>query len=349
MIPRSEPAWQARSWQQELSEAFTDPLTLLAYLGIEEHGLDARWRDAASDFRMLVPRSYAARMQRGRPDDPLLRQVLPLADETLRIAGFAHDPVGDLIASPVAGLIHKYHGRALIVATGACAVNCRYCFRRHYPYARSSAHRNRWEPILTYLKEHDDISEVILSGGDPLVMDDARLRELGSYLTAIPHLRRLRIHSRLPVVLPRRVTSELIRWLGGLSLQTVVVIHANHPRELAADVPKALGQLNRAGVTLLNQSVLLRGVNDNVDTLAQLSEVLFENAVHPYYLHLLDRVEGAAHFLVETQRARAIHHELRCRLPGYLVPQLVSDREGAPAKLLQCQADGAGNDGRKPA
>jgi EF-P beta-lysylation protein EpmB len=335
MIARTAASCQIQPWQQALAQALTDPAELLAYLQLDPALLPAA-RRAARAFGLRVPRGYALLMHKGRPDDPLLRQVLPLAEEMQERPGFDPDPVGDLAATAVPGLLQKYAGRALLIATGACAVHCRYCFRRHFPYPDLSLSAPRFRDILTHLRERPDVTEVILSGGDPLVLSDRRLSELVTGLGTLPSLRRLRIHTRLPVVLPQRITSELLSALTHPRLASVIVIHANHPHELSAQVRGALRAAKDAGFTLLNQAVLLRGVNDGPDTLAALSEALFEAGVLPYYLHLLDRVQGAAHFEVDDARALELHRELRNRLPGYLVPRLVREqaREASKTPLV---------------
>lgn len=315
---------QTPGWQQSLAEAYTDPASLLSQLGLEQT-ISAGQQLAGQHFGLRVPKHFADRMQPGNPNDPLLRQILPLAEEMVVTPGFTENPVGDREAEATPGLLHKYRGRALIVATGACAVHCRYCFRRHYPYGAGSASPRQWVAILDYLGAHPEVEEVILSGGDPLMVNDERLAGWLEQLAALPHLKRLRLHTRLPVVLPQRVTPGLLELLRGQRLQTLFVIHANHPNELSPQVAGALGELKAAGVTLLNQSVLLRQVNYDATTLIRLSERLFEVGVLPYYLHLLDRVAGAAHFEVAEARARALHKELLASLPGYLVPKLVRE------------------------
>jgi L-lysine 2,3-aminomutase len=273
-------------------------------------------------------------MRRGDPHDPLLRQVLPLGAELVAAPGFSVDPVGDRDALRAPGVLHKYQGRVLLTATGACAVHCRYCFRRHFPYAQANASAEHWQAALDYVATNPDVREVILSGGDPLTLSDRRLAEFVQALEACAHVERLRLHTRLPVVLPERVTPELLAWLANTRLQTVVVIHANHAREIDDNVRLACARLRDSGATLLNQSVLLRGVNDSVEALATLSETLFAAGVLPYYLHLLDRVQGAAHFEVEDATARQLLAELNAGLPGYLVPRLVRELPGAPGKAL---------------
>lgn len=332
MIPRTRPAWQTGGWQQQLAEALCDPEELIGRLTLDP-GLLPAARAAANAFGLKVPEAYLGRIRPGDPHDPLLRQVLPLGAELEPAPGYVADPLGENRAMPVPGLLHKYRGRALLVVTGACPVHCRYCFRRHFPYAEANPSHQEWSGAIRWLDGNPEVQEVLLSGGDPLSLPDSRLAMLAQRLAAIPHLQRLRIHTRMPVVVPDRVTAELIDWFTGTRLQPVMVLHCNHPRELDAGVRSALGRLRAAGVTLLNQAVLLRGVNDATDTLAELSESLFAAGVLPYYLHLLDPVAGAAHFEVPVDRARRLHTGIRDRLPGYLVPRLVVERPGAPAKL----------------
>ncbi len=333
MVLPASPIAGPAPWQRALAEVIRDPAELLQRLHLDPALLPAA-RRAAELFPLRVPREFVARMTPGDPDDPLLRQVLPLDLEHAAPAGFATDPVADHRARSGPGVLQKYHGRALLITTGACAVHCRYCFRRHYPYDQDNASRQAWRQAVAHLAGQDDVDEVILSGGDPLTLSDRRLTALTRQLDALPRLRRLRLHSRLPVVLPARVDAGLLDWLGSTRLQTVMVIHANHPRELDGDVATAAASLRGAGITMLNQSVLLRGVNDQVETLAELSERLFEIGVLPYYLHLLDPVLGAAHFDVAEDQARALHRALAARLPGYLVPRLAREQPGAAGKTI---------------
>lgn len=332
MIQANRIPAQPVRWQQLWREAVSDPHELLGLLDLSAHAADLL---PASDtgFALRVPRGFVARMRRGDPADPLLRQVLPLAAELREVPGFTRDAVGDIAARAATGVLHKYQGRALLIATGSCAVHCRYCFRRHFPYAEETAAANQWEQSIEHLRSDDSIAEVILSGGDPLSLSTPKLAELTNALATIPHIRRLRIHTRLPVVLPERVDAEFIQWLGALPFQRVVVMHANHPNEIDPSVDVACAGLREAGATVLNQSVLLRGVNDDIETLVALSERLFGAGVLPYYLHQLDRVAGAAHFEVDDLHAQALLDELRARLPGYLVPRLVREVAGAPSKL----------------
>ena len=333
MIPRTRRAGEPAPWQQALAGAVRDPAELLALLRLPRALLPAA-RTAARRFPLRVPRGFVARMRPGDPDDPLLRQVLPLEAELApQPPGYGPDPVGDDAASCTPGLLRKYRDRALLVTTGACAVHCRYCFRRHYPYAEASAGPSRWRAIVEHLAGDGGTEEVILSGGDPLTLPTPRLAALTRTLCGVPGLARLRIHTRLPVVLPERVDGELLAWLARLPWQVVVVVHANHANELDDDVAAALAALAGTGAVLLNQSVLLAGVNDDTDVLAALSRRLLACGVLPYYLHQLDRVAGAAHFAVDDARARDLHARLRERLPGYLVPRLVREVAGAPAKM----------------
>lgn len=347
------------AWQRALAEAVTDPAELLRRLGLDPERLPggaAGAARAAARFGLRVPLGYLRRMRPGDPEDPLLRQVLPLGVEVEPAAGFSADPLAEAAATSRPGMLRKYRGRALLVVTGACAVHCRYCFRRHFPYAENrpvppagragglrSDGRAGWGEALDALAADPTVEEVILSGGDPLAVADDRLAELARGIAEIPHVHRLRVHSRNPIVLPERIDDRLLAWLApaagpasgraGRRLDPVMVVHANHAREIDASVVAALGRLRAAGVTLLNQSVLLAGVNDSVGALEDLSRALFGAGVLPYYLHLLDRVAGAAHFDVPEDRARELVGELSARLSGYLVPKLVREVPGAPAKV----------------
>ena len=333
MIARSERKIEPADWQHALREAYTRPLELLTALNLDPAtvGLSA---SAAASFPFRVPRPYAALMQPGDPQDPLLRQVLPVAAEDRQIAGELLDPVGDLAAERTPGLLHKYHGRALLLMTGACAIHCRYCFRRNFPYGESVG-IERLNEALNTVEADDSISEIILSGGDPLTLRDERLAPVLARLAGITHLRRLRIHTRLPVTIPARITPALVKLLGESRLEPVVVLHLNHARELGPDLHAALLPLRRAGVTLLNQAVLLRGVNDSAAAQQALATTLHGAGVLPYYLHLLDRAAGTAHFAVSLRRARLIVSALRETLPGYLVPRLVREVAGQAYKSPQ--------------
>jgi L-lysine 2,3-aminomutase len=332
MITSSPRRAQPRRWQQLWREAVTDPRELLRLLGLDDQA-DALLPPADTGFAMRVPQGFLARMRHGDRADPLLLQVLPQAAELLKVAGYGVDAVGDLAAREASGVLHKYQGRALLVATGSCAVHCRYCFRRHFPYAREAAAADRWREAVEHIRSDASIDEVILSGGDPWSLSTPKLAELTHALASIPHLRRLRIHSRLPIVLPERVDDELEHWLRQLPWPTAIVLHANHANELDASVGDACARLRGTGVSLLNQSVLLRGVNDTVDALADLSERLFSQGVIPYYLHQLDHVAGTAHFAVDDAEARELVQALRGRLSGYLVPRLVREVAGEGGKV----------------
>lgn len=333
MIPVSLPSRQPPAWQRALQDAVTDPAELLRLLDLGSEWLEPA-RAAARQFPLQVPRGFVARMRRGDPRDPLLLQVLPLGAELDVVPGYVTDPVGDLVAKAGPGLLHKYAGRMLLVTTGSCAVNCRYCFRRHFPYADENASRAGFEPALEAIRADTRLREVILSGGDPLTLNTRRLSGLFDSLGAIPHLRRVRIHTRLPIVLPERIDREFLAAWSAVPLQKVCVVHVNHAREIDASVHAAIADLRTTNTTVLNQAVLLRGINDNVQMLVELSETLFAAGVLPYYLHLLDRVAGAAHFDLPTETARHLVAELATHLPGYLVPRLVREESGAPAKTV---------------
>lgn len=331
MKPLTASSWRPAPWQAELAQAVKDPAELLRILELPDDLLPHA-RRAAELFALRVPRGFVARMRKGDALDPLLLQVLPLGRELEDISDFSTDPVGDLAAMTVPGVLHKYHGRVLLVLTGACAVHCRYCFRRHFPYSEANPSTGHFRAALDYIRADDSISEVIFSGGDPLALSDARLAELVAQLDTIPHLQRLRIHTRVPVVLPERVDGALLRWITTTRLAVVMVLHVNHANELDDTTRTAFAQLERAGARLYNQSVLLRGINDSARALQDLSEALFAARVTPYYLHLLDRVAGAAHFEIPEAQARMLMNEIQSRLPGYLVPRLVREHAGAAYK-----------------
>jgi EF-P beta-lysylation protein EpmB len=317
-------------WQQELSASQWSADQLAQRLNLPSEQL-ATIRRAAAAFPIRATESYLQRIEPGNLDDPLLRQILPTAAEGETVEGYHTDPVGDHAAMRPGGVLQKYHGRALLITTAACAIHCRYCFRRHYPYSEHSYQFNQQQTIRQ-LASDPALQEVILSGGDPLMLSDARLATLLEQLEALPQLTTVRLHSRIPVVLPSRITRALVERLQQSRLQVVVVIHCNHPNELDRSVAGALQQLQRAGVTLLNQSVLLQGVNDQLETLQQLSHKLFRFGVLPYYLHLLDRVSGSHHFDLPEAEARSLYRQLQASVPGYLLPRLVREIEGAASK-----------------
>src|SRR5690348_16659784 len=317
-------------WRELWRDAITNAGELLEAVGLAHLG--DRLPPGDAGFALRVPRGFVARMQRGDPRDPLLLQVLPQLAELDQMPGFSADAVGDLAAREAQGVLHKYHGRALLIASGSCAVNCRYCFRRHFPYGEEIAAAGQWRQALAHLEADPSISELILSGGDPLALATSKLEDLTRGLARLAHVTRLRIHTRLPVVLPERIDAPFLAWLEALPLQKVVVLHANHANEFDPTVDAACAALRRAGATLLNQSVLLRGINDDTGALSALSERAFAAGVLPYYLHQLDRVQGAAHFEVDDARARALVEGMRQRLPGYLVPRLVREIAGDASK-----------------
>lgn len=322
---------RSTDWRRSLSDAVRDPAELLEILKLPGELLPAA-KAAAEAFPLVAPRSYVRRMRVGDPADPLLRQVLPLVDELGENNGLVLDPVGDAESRIAPGLLQKYEGRALLITTGVCAVHCRYCFRRHYPYGDEPRRLDDWQPAIEALCADNSIHEAILSGGDPLVLTDARLAALVERLESIPHLKRLRIHSRLPIVLPDRVTPGLIELLRDSRLQPVMVVHANHAQELQDDCADALRLLVRSGIPTLNQAVLLAGVNDSVEALAELCESLGNLGVIPYYLHQLDRVAGGGHFEVPEGRGLELVAALRTRLSGYLIPRYVREIAGEVSK-----------------
>ncbi|WP_417223584.1 EF-P beta-lysylation protein EpmB [Amphritea sp.] len=321
------------TWQTLLSQTLESPEELIRYLQLPETLLQGAQRGHA-EFAMRIPRPWLDRIEKGNINDPLLRQVLPLGEELDDVPGFTQDPLEEMHSNPVDGLIHKYKGRVLIILTGACAINCRYCFRRHFPYAENRLGPQQWQKILAYISADSSITEVIFSGGDPLVSSDTRLKQFISDLEQIPHLTRLRIHSRLPVVLPQRITDTLTSILNQSRLNVVTVIHSNHPQELDDQVASAIQRLRQADVTVLNQAVLLRGVNDSLDILKALSEKLFNIGVLPYYLFTFDPVKGAAHFDLPDAEAKQLLRQLQDQLPGYLVPRLAREIPGRGAKTL---------------
>ncbi|GLP97283.1 EF-P beta-lysylation protein EpmB [Paraferrimonas sedimenticola] len=324
------PANLHSDWQKELAQCVTDPTELLTLVSLDPADYQQHIK-ARRLFPMRVPRHFVGLMKKGDPNDPLLRQVLPLADEFVQAPGFSTDPLQEQQAAQP-GLLHKYQSRVLVMLKGGCAVNCRYCFRRHFPYQDNSMGQAQWQQTLEYLTRHPELNEVIFSGGDPLMAKDAKLEQYARDLEAIPHIKRLRIHTRLPVVMPSRLTEALTQTLSQSRLQTVLVLHANHPNEISAQLADSLRMLKASGVTLLNQSVLLKGVNDSPKVLAALSERLFDAGVLPYYLHLLDKVDGAQHFDLPHASALELMQHLLKLLPGFLVPKLVREEAHQSSK-----------------
>jgi EF-P beta-lysylation protein EpmB len=325
--------WQTEDWQDELKNLISHPENLGSQLGLSSQSL-AAIALASHDFPVRIPEGYLKRIQLTDINHPLLKQFIPSAEELNNIAGFSQDPVEEVTKNPAPGLVHKYRGRVLLIVSSSCPVHCRYCFRRHFPYNTNRNSREQWRQALDYIRNDSSIREVIYSGGDPLSAPDHQLAWLSSELAAIPHLERLRVHTRFPIVIPQRVTDDLLRWLSTGRLLPSMVLHSNHPDELGTEVAQALTRLRTAGVTLLNQSVLLKGVNDNPATLISLSEKLYRCGVLPYYLHLLDKVKGAAHFDVPEADALAIYEAIKAELPGYLLPKLVREEAGKTSKTI---------------
>ncbi|MEE9303477.1 MAG: EF-P beta-lysylation protein EpmB [Thiotrichaceae bacterium] len=319
------------SWQKLLANAIRDPAELLSLLKLDPRQLNKKHFNP-QHFPLRVPHSFVKKMRIGDWNDPLLKQILPLEAEANLTDGFQLDPVSDLKAISQKGILQKYSGRALIMTTGACAIHCRYCFRQHFPYSAQQASKNEWRDIIKALAADDSIHEVILSGGDPLTLSDRRLQSLCKQIADIPHITTLRFHTRLPLVLPERIDAHFMQWFSSLTLQKVMVIHANHANEFCENTRTALMQLHQSGTLLLNQSVLLKGINDTAEDLIALSNTLLAHQVLPYYLHLLDRVQGAAHFEVDATQALLLMQKLRNALPGYLVPKLVRETSGERSK-----------------
>ena len=320
------------NWRTEISEAFRTPLELLTYLGLEDSELGTR-ADPEQEFKMLVPRSFAAKMKAGDPNDPLLRQVLPTYQERETGEEFLKDPLEEWPDSHASkGLLQKYKGRALLMPTAACAINCRYCFRRHFPYAPLK--KDALQQTLEAIRLDKTLKEVILSGGDPLILRDEILFDLMDKLANMPHVKRIRIHTRIPTVLPSRITESFINKIRGQQSEIVIVTHINHPNELDEETDKVLRKLRQAGLALLNQTVLLKAVNDRAKILVELSEKLFNQGVLPYYLHISDKVEGTQHLCVTTNTARQLFRDMLKELPGYLVPRLVVEEPGKSSKTL---------------
>lgn len=323
--------WSETKWQEELSAAVQDPKELLQLLNLDISAYQNYFADKS--FKLRVPRSFVARMQKNNPSDPLFLQVWPSSKEGLSAADYSFDPLQEQDQNQLPGLLHKYSNRVLLITSGACAIHCRYCFRRHFDYAENNPGRKGWNKTFEYIEQHPSINEVILSGGDPLMMNDQTLAAFVQEIAKLTQIQRLRFHTRLPVVIPERITQGFLTALK-TRLQTVIVFHFNHPNEIDETVKTALTLLQDAGITLLNQSVLLKGINDCSDVLSQLSESLFKTGVLPYYLHLLDKVQGSSHFAVSRQKAKNIFQELMAKLPGYLVPKLVEERAGERSKTL---------------
>ena len=326
MIPQTDLSWQEESWQSAIKNTVTDALELCRLLDLEPDQLNLS-QEASAQFPFKVPRSFIARMQPGDPRDPLLLQVLHQQSELIDVPGFIADPLEEELANPLSGLIHKYKNRALLTLSGACAIHCRYCFRRHFDYDNNNPGSEGWLPVLRYLQEHPEIDEIILSGGDPLSAPDRLLHKLTQQLSNIRSLKRLRVHTRFPVVIPQRITPECLEWLN-LFNNPIMVLHINHANEISSQLQKACNDLASAGVVLLNQAVLLKGINDNLEAQLNLHRHCFDLGIKPYYLHLLDPVSGAAHFDTAEEDALALFEQMRASLSGYMLPTLVREKPG---------------------
>lgn len=319
-----------QNWLKQLTNAISDPEKLLHYLDIDP----TPWLEGANAkhlFPMRVPIDFVERMEKGNPNDPLLRQVLPLQQEFESTPGFIADPLNEQ-HNAIPGLLHKYRNRVLLILKGGCAVNCRYCFRRHFPYEDNKGNKSVWANSLDYIKQHPELDEVILSGGDPLMAKDHELSWLIKQIEGINHIITLRIHSRLPVMIPSRITPELVNLFQTSSLNIVFVTHINHANEIYPPLKQAMQTLRQSGVTLLNQGVLLKGVNDSITAQVNLSKALFDAGILPYYLHLLDHVDGAAHYLVSDDEAKQIMAGVIEAISGYLVPKLTREISGRTSK-----------------
>jgi len=329
----SSPLPLLEPWQQVLRQAISDPAELIRLLELPDSVLSDAI-DANQAFSLRVPAPYLARIRKGDLDDPLLKQILPIGQEIVPQPGFMTDPLAELQSNPEQGLVHKYRDRVLLILSGACAINCRYCFRRHFPYTDNQIGNEQWQKLLDYIQRHPEVTEVILSGGDPLATPDRRIIQMLQDLEQIPQLKRLRIHSRMPVVIPQRITQELTQALALSRLKSVMVLHINHANEIDQSVVDAVKRLRDSNITVLNQAVLLRGINATISDQKSLSEALFECGVLPYYLFLLDRVEGSAHFDLPDEEAQRLIGELQTQLPGYLVPRLAREIPGRKAKTI---------------
>ncbi|MCC8374537.1 MULTISPECIES: EF-P beta-lysylation protein EpmB [Photorhabdus] len=318
-------------WLKQLTDVITDPDELLQLLSLDKHPNLTKGSGARRLFPLRVPKAFVARMQVSDPNDPLLLQVITTPEEFTLTPGFSTDPL-DEQRSAVPGLLHKYRNRALLLVKGGCAVNCRYCFRRHFPYEDNKGNKRNWQQALDYIQQHPELDEIIFSGGDPLMAKDHELDWLISNLEKISHIKRLRIHTRLPVVIPARITTTLCDRLAQSRLQVIMVTHINHANEIDQSLQNSMMLLKQAGITLLNQSVLLRGINNHSDTLADLSNALFDVGILPYYIHVLDKVQGASHFMVSDEEAKALIRELLTKISGYLVPRLAREIGGEPSK-----------------
>lgn len=318
-------------WQKILATGFASSQELLKFLNLPA---DLGSKSAEQVFKTRVPRRFAAKMEPGNPNDPLLLQVLATQQELLEVPEYSLDPLQEAKANPIPGVIHKYANRLLLTVTGICAINCRFCFRRHFAYSDNNPGQQGWQQAIAYIQQNPKIQEVILSGGDPLLATDQILERLLTALEAVEHVQTIRFHTRVPIVLPERIQTSLCKILASKRFRIVIVFHCNHPRELDSAVYKACKGLQKAGCLLLNQSVLLKGINDHSAILSELSQQLFKYGILPYYLHLLDPIQGAQHFDLSLELALSIYHDLQSQLPGYLVPKLVREEAGKLYKTI---------------
>ncbi|ENV16883.1 EF-P beta-lysylation protein EpmB [Acinetobacter guillouiae] len=320
--------YQEQNWQSQLSDLITDPLELLEILELSKAQLLSGAILASGQFKLRVPRAFVRKMEIGNPLDPLLLQVLPHHLEMEEHEGFVTDPLDEEQANQIPGVLHKYKSRFLLTLTGACAVHCRYCFRRHFPYQENLPKNEDWLNIKGYLEAHPEINEVILSGGDPLTLSNRKLATWIERLESLSQIKILRIHSRVPIVIPERIDEELVSLLKNSRLRVILVVHSNHPAELDNLTSAKLSHLAKQNILVLNQAVLLKGVNDSAQTLVNLSQRLFEAQILPYYLHVLDKVKGAHHFDLGAEKIDQIYKDVLASLPGYLVPKLVREVAG---------------------
>lgn len=333
MIQQSTSRWQTQDWQQALKTLIRSVTELCDYVGVSIDELEQA-QLAHGDFPVRVPRAFADLIEKGNIHDPLLLQVLPQAAELVETAGFVNDPLNEAEFNKTPGLIHKYKSRVLLITSPSCAINCRYCFRRHFPYQENNPNLAQWQQAIDYIQADSSIQEVILSGGDPLSANDDYLRKLIIAIAEISHVRWLRLHTRLPVVIPQRITDNLLDILSKTRLQTSVVLHINHANEISTDLVEAIELFHQRRIRVLNQSVLLRGVNDDISSHKTLLETLHFHRVQAYYLHLLDPVKGAAHFLVDDQHALDLYEQLRQQMPGFMLPRLARETAHQPYKTL---------------
>ncbi len=321
------------NWLLEIKQAIKNLDSLADKLELDRDAL-LLGQAAHQTFPLMVPRPYLERIEKGNPRDPLLLQILPLQQEMEQVQGYVKDPLSEQDHNPKKALVHKYTSRVLVITSGTCAINCRYCFRRHFPYSDNHLKQSEWSSLVAYIKQHPHINEVILSGGDPLMVKDKQLAQRIAVLEELPQIKRLRIHTRLPVVIPSRINDEMLQWIRQTRLKVIMVWHINHANEIDPSVANAAAKLVKSGVTLFNQGVILKGINDTVDAQVALSEALFDADILPYYMFTLDPVEGAAHFDISLIQAQKLMGQVAARLPGYLVPKLAKEIPGKTAKTL---------------